>query len=227
MISNPIRVSIIRPIKLKEFFISKCCFVFFIFIFEGCVWVEFVRRFLRRTKKSKTKSHPYCIYWPMAHEPSLGHRALIRVLLTTRLEHQTKKKRTKVWSTFALCLDRRRDTSLVDMALDLATGLVRLLAQWLSSILTVFEEKCSFAQEEILFLGHKIGRGEISMDRQKVLAIEEWEVPKSVTELRSFLGLVNDYRRFISRYSNRAAPLTDLLKKDRPLGLVEEVPRGL
>lgn len=113
------------------------------------------------------------------------------------------------------------------MALDLATGLVRLLAQWLSSILTVFEEKCSFAQEEILFLGHKIGRGEISMDRQKVLAIEEWEVPKSVTELRSFLGLVNDYRRFISRYSNRAAPLTDLLKKDRPLGLVEEVPRGL
>lgn len=93
--------------------------------------------------------------------------------------------------------------------------------------LYVKKEKCSFAQEEILFLGHKIGRGEISMDRQKVLAIEEWEVPKSVTELRSFLGLVNDYRRFISRYSNRAAPLTDLLKKDRPLGLVEEVPRGL
>lgn len=83
--------------------------------------------------------------------------------------------------------------------------------------LYVKKEKCSFAQEEILFLGHKIGRGEISMDRQKVLAIEEWAVPKSVTELRSFLGLVNDYRRFISRYSNRAAPLTDLLKKDRPL----------
>ena len=46
-------------------------------------------------------------------------------------------------------------------------------------------------------------------------AIQEWEPPTKVHELRSFLGLVNYYRRFIKGYSARAAPLTDLLKKNK------------
>ncbi|WP_284190131.1 reverse transcriptase family protein, partial [Zoogloea oryzae] len=75
-------------------------------------------------------------------------------------------------------------------------------------------EKCSFAQEQVMFLGHIIGGGNIRMDMQKVRAIEEWKTPTSTTEVRSFLGLVNYYRKFISGYSKRATPLTDLLKKD-------------
>jgi hypothetical protein len=54
------------------------------------------------------------------------------------------------------------------------------------------------------------------MDENKVRAIQEWDPPTKVTESRSFLGLVNDYRRFIKGYSGRAAPLTDLLKKNAP-----------
>ena len=42
----------------------------------------------------------------------------------------------------------------------------------------------------------------------------EWSIPTKVTELRSFLGLANYYRRFIKGYSKRVFPLTDLLKKD-------------
>ncbi|GKV36196.1 hypothetical protein SLEP1_g44351 [Rubroshorea leprosula] len=64
-----------------------------------------------------------------------------------------------------------------------------------------------------MFLGHRVGHGKISMDLAKVHAIQEWEPPSSVPELRSFLGLVNYYRRFIQGYSARATPLTDLLKK--------------
>nr|CAD1834599.1 unnamed protein product [Ananas comosus var. bracteatus] len=79
--------------------------------------------------------------------------------------------------------------------------------------LFVKREKCSFAKEEVHFLGHWIGRGQLHMDQQKVRAICEWEAPTTVSELRSFLGLVNYYRRFIAGYSARAAPLTDLLKK--------------
>ncbi|KAJ4728107.1 Retrotransposon protein, putative, Ty3-gypsy subclass [Melia azedarach] len=79
--------------------------------------------------------------------------------------------------------------------------------------LYVKREKCSFAQEEVMFLGHKISGGRIYMDTAKVRAIQEWKPPTSVTELRSFLGLVNYYRRFIQGYSKRATPLTNLLKK--------------
>nr|CAD1829916.1 unnamed protein product [Ananas comosus var. bracteatus] len=61
--------------------------------------------------------------------------------------------------------------------------------------LYVKREKCSFAKEEVHFLGHWIGRGQLHMDQQKVRAICEWEAPTTVSELRSFLGLVNYYRR--------------------------------
>ncbi|KAK0573647.1 hypothetical protein LWI29_011364 [Acer saccharum] len=53
------------------------------------------------------------------------------------------------------------------------------------------------------------------MDGAKVKAVQDWEPPTKVPELRSFLGLVNYYWRFIQGYSAKAAPLTDLLKKNR------------
>ncbi|PHT94203.1 hypothetical protein T459_02085 [Capsicum annuum] len=52
------------------------------------------------------------------------------------------------------------------------------------------------------------------MDRDKDEAIQDWEVPTKVPELRSFLGLANYYQRFILGYSDIAAPLIDLLKKN-------------
>ena len=82
--------------------------------------------------------------------------------------------------------------------------------------LYVKREKCEFAQPKIHFLGHVISQGELRMDEAKVKAIQDWEAPTKMTELRSFLGLANYYHRFISGYSAIAAPLTELLKKNRP-----------
>ena len=79
--------------------------------------------------------------------------------------------------------------------------------------LYVKREKCSFAQEDVMFLGHKIKDGKLMMEESKVRAIQEWQPPTTVPQLRSFLGLVNYYRRFIKSYSARATPLTNLLKK--------------
>uniref|UniRef100_A0A3Q7EX39 CCHC-type domain-containing protein n=1 Tax=Solanum lycopersicum TaxID=4081 RepID=A0A3Q7EX39_SOLLC len=81
--------------------------------------------------------------------------------------------------------------------------------------LYVKREKCSFAQPTVHFLGHTISHGEIRMDSDKIDAIKNWEAPMKVPELRYFLGLANYYCRFIFNYSAIAAPLTDLLKKDR------------
>ena len=77
----------------------------------------------------------------------------------------------------------------------------------------VKKEKCEFAQTEIKFLGHLISKSEIRMDGAKVAAIRDWPALTKVTELRSFLGLANYYRRFIMGYSKIASALTELLKK--------------
>ncbi|XP_055809541.1 uncharacterized mitochondrial protein AtMg00860-like [Solanum dulcamara] len=81
--------------------------------------------------------------------------------------------------------------------------------------LFIKREKCEFAQHDVHFLGNVISQGELRMDEAKVWAIQEWEVPTKVTKLRSFLGLSNYYRRFISAYSAKTAPLTKLLKKNK------------
>ncbi|XP_070026567.1 uncharacterized mitochondrial protein AtMg00860-like [Nicotiana sylvestris] len=77
-------------------------------------------------------------------------------------------------------------------------------------------EKCEFAQSKVHFLGHFISNGELHMDEAKVRAIQKWEAPTKVTELRSFLVLINYYRRFIGGYSAKAAPLTELINKNKP-----------
>ena len=52
------------------------------------------------------------------------------------------------------------------------------------------------------------------VDPSKIAAIVNWEPPKSVTEVRSFLGLAGYYRRFVQDFSIIASPMTKLLRKD-------------
>jgi hypothetical protein len=98
---------------------------------------------------------------------------------------------------------------------DHVTHLSKVLSRLREYELYVKREKCEFAKAEIMFLGHLIGEGQVKMDPRKIQAIVEWSAPKSVPELRSFLGLANYYRRFIEGYSKKTTPLSDLLKKSR------------
>ena len=54
------------------------------------------------------------------------------------------------------------------------------------------------------------------MDESKIDAIKNWPTPKTIGEVRSFHGLASFYRRFIKGFSTIAAPLTEVIKKDRP-----------
>ena len=54
----------------------------------------------------------------------------------------------------------------------------------------------------------------VSVDLEKVEAMMSWERPKSVFEIRSFLGLAGYYRRFIEDFSRIAAPMTRLIRKE-------------
>jgi hypothetical protein len=68
---------------------------------------------------------------------------------------------------------------------------------------------------EVPFLGHIIFKGGISVDPTKVKEIVVWSIPTTVTEIRSFLGLVGYYRIFIEGFSKIAKPMTSLLVKGR------------
>ena len=54
----------------------------------------------------------------------------------------------------------------------------------------------------------------VSVDLEKVEAFMSWERPKSVFEIRSFLGLVGYYGRFIEDFSRLATPMTRLTRKE-------------
>ena len=73
--------------------------------------------------------------------------------------------------------------------------------------------KCEFWIDEVVFLGHVVsGRG-IEVDLKKIEAVVNWETPKNIVEVRSFLGLAGYYHRFVEGFSLIVSPLTKLLQK--------------
>ena len=61
--------------------------------------------------------------------------------------------------------------------------------------------KCEFWLTEMKFLGHVMSTSGVSVDLEKVEAFMSWERPKSVFEIRSFLGLAGYYKKFIEDFS--------------------------
>ena len=74
--------------------------------------------------------------------------------------------------------------------------------------------KCEFWLTEVRFLGHVVSASGVSMDLEKVEAVMSWERLKQAFEIRSFLGLVGYYRRFIEDFFRLAAPMTRLTQKE-------------
>ena len=74
--------------------------------------------------------------------------------------------------------------------------------------------KCRFAKSELEYLGHAVGKDGIKVDPRKIETVTTWARPNDVSQLRSFLGLSNYFRRFFQGYSTLVAPLTHLTRKD-------------
>jgi hypothetical protein len=82
--------------------------------------------------------------------------------------------------------------------------------------------KCEFWLREVAFLGHVISAGGILVDPSKVKGVLNWMPPTNASEIRSFLGLVGYYRRFMKDFSKIAKPMTRLLEKNKDFDGTEE-----
>ncbi len=76
------------------------------------------------------------------------------------------------------------------------------------------KEKCQFLRSEIEFLGHMINKEGIMPTNEKVQDIMDMPVPKDASELRSFLGLVNFYGKFVKELGDLSEPLYNLTKSE-------------
>jgi hypothetical protein len=78
--------------------------------------------------------------------------------------------------------------------------------------------KSEFFQKEVQFCGHILREGRRSPAPGKLLPLQLWELPKTVTELRGFLGLTNYFSEYVHHYAEAAAPLMGKLKLNRQDG---------
>jgi hypothetical protein len=79
--------------------------------------------------------------------------------------------------------------------------------------LALAPEKCEWHVSKVEFLGYVISAEGVSMAQDKVEDILNWETPKTVKDIQSFMGFANFYRRFIRNFSMLTKYLTDLTKK--------------
>ena len=80
--------------------------------------------------------------------------------------------------------------------------------------LTIKAEKCAFLQTEVNFLGYKLSKHGLKPMEDKVQAVKEFASPTDKHLLKSFLGLINYYGKFVNNLATTLAPLYHLLRKD-------------
>ena len=94
--------------------------------------------------------------------------------------------------------------------------LKELFTRLRSAKLKLHPKKCKFAVQEVHYLGHVLSPQGIKPNPDKVKAIASFPTPRKIKELRSFLGMIGYYRKFIRDFGVTAKVLYDLTKKDTP-----------
>nr|GEU49393.1 reverse transcriptase domain-containing protein [Tanacetum cinerariifolium] len=102
------------------------------------------------------------------------------------------------------------------------THLDKILKRCEDTNLVLNWEKCHFMVKEGIVLGHKISKSENEVDKAKVDVIAKLTHPTTIRGIKSFLGHVGFYRRFIQDFSKIAWPMTRLLEKETPFFFSKE-----
>ena len=96
------------------------------------------------------------------------------------------------------------------------SNLNEVLTRLESAGLRLKGKKCTFCKPRVTYLGHIISANGLKPSPHKVKAVSELPSPSRVSELKTFLGLVNYYAKFLPDSATRLAPLYKLLKHEQP-----------
>ena len=96
------------------------------------------------------------------------------------------------------------------------TVLVRLADEFKKANLTLNVAKSKFCVTSVKYLGFIIGNGGVSTDPEKIVAVNSWPTPKSVKQVKGFMGLAGFYRRFIHNFSDVMAPISSCTSTKKP-----------
>jgi len=151
--------------------------------------------FLTRRGQWRYKVLPY----GLVNAPSLFQRLMNLVLMGL------------TWRT---CLCYVDDIILMARSFEqMVERLEEVLGRMRGANLKLKPTKCRLFQEKVSFLGHVISKDGIEADPDKVKAVQQWPVPRNVTEVRAFVALAAYYRKFQKNFSTIAAPLYELTRK--------------
>ena len=93
-------------------------------------------------------------------------------------------------------------------------NLEEVLKRLASAGLRLRKDKCVFMEPQVTYLGHKVSKEGIQPLQDKVDAITNALAPTNVSELRSYLGMINYYQKFLPNLSSVLAPLHGLLRNE-------------
>ena len=117
--------------------------------------------------------------------------------------------------TFETCLCYFDDVIIPSCSLQQqCERLAIVLTRFREHNLKVKASKCCFGADQVLFLGHIVSSAGVHTDPKKIKAVSELDPPKTVEQVRTFLGLAGYYRRFIPNFASLSAPLVSLTKKN-------------
>ena len=81
--------------------------------------------------------------------------------------------------------------------------------------LTVNREKCELSRSQVKFLGQMVDKTGVRPDLAKVKAIQKVPIPKNVSDVRQFLGMVNQLGKFSPNLAEKTRSLRELLQNDK------------
>ncbi|KAH1014402.1 hypothetical protein HUJ04_003243 [Dendroctonus ponderosae] len=84
-------------------------------------------------------------------------------------------------------------------------------------------DKSEFLKKEVQYLGHVVTTEGVKPNPDKIVAIKKFPIPKTQKEIKSFLGLLGDYRRFTKDFAKITKPLTACLKKNATVNHTTDV----